>query len=262
MIGAELRSSTMPGSDARRYRIPAGCIVVVIAVFCILGCGSDKKTEKSVVKKPLDGELAGEYRTPTEREYARIAYQFAKSIASGDYSTAYGLGSGHLQSRMKEQELERLEALSRREFGMPVRIYADPVVNQNSSDLAGPQSSTSGKDAVEANLGNMKAMRAVGEIPGSVRPEIRRASVRVEIERDPLTIPDFQQRTGFTPEQLTENDRVVSYLTVVIVEEFRTFGIAYYFHRWPDIWDEQLAPETRSADESQFEGSRRDSARR
>lgn len=99
----------------------------------------------------------------------------------------------------------------------------------------------------------MQAIRAVGEIPPSVPVPVRRASVRLEIERDPETIPDFQERTGFRPEEMTDQDRVVSYLTVVIIEESRTFGVAYYFHRWPDIWDEELATDPRPAEKSASE---------
>lgn len=236
----------------------ASCFpLAALVAVCFCGCGNEKSSA-SAVKKPLEEELTGEYKTATEREYARIAYQFAKSLQSGDSSTAYRLCSSHLQLRMKEAELDRSEAASKREFGIPVRIYTDPVVNTEPEDLAGPRSAAGGKDGIKSNLQNMKAMRAVGEIPASVPVEIRRASVRVEIERDPQTVPDFQERTGLKPDELTPEDRVVSYLTAVVVEENRVLGVAYYYHRWPDIWDEELTPGTRSAEETRM--NRADSA--
>ncbi len=237
-------------------------LLCVLSISAMTGCDSAEK-KPSVVKRPLDEELTGEYRDPTEREYARMAYEFAKSLQSGDYSTAYNIGSSHLQSRMRVEDLERLESQSKREFGIPVRIFTDPVVNMDSNQLAGPRMSNSGQEGDESKLRNMKSMRAVGEIPGSVPVGIRRASVRLEIERDPQTIPDFQERTGFRPDEMTEQDRIVSYLTVVIIEESRTLGFAYYFHRWPDIWDEQLDPATQSAEQSTPEkGEAAESVRR
>lgn len=237
-------------------------LLCALSIAAMAGCDAAEK-KPSVVKRPLDEELTGEYGNPTEREYARMAYEFAKSLQSGDYSTAYNIGSSHLQSRMRVEELERLESQSKREFGIPIRIFTDPVVNMDSSLLAGPRMSDSGHEGDESQLRNMKSMRAVGEIPTSIPVGIRRASVRLEIERDPQSIPDFQERTGLRPDEMTEQDRVVSYLTVVIIEESRTFGVAYYFHRWPDIWDEELSPENQSADRSLSEdGETAESVRR
>lgn len=226
-----------------------GWQLVAVAAICIAGC-DDAKQKKSSAAAPAEVELTGDYQSSTEREYARLAYNFAKALQSGDYDAAYKFGSSHLQSRIKVVELERTETQSKKEFGIPLRIYSDPGVNTNAEDLMGPQSVPGSKENVTANLRNMKAMRAVGETPGSVPVAIRRASVRVEIERDPYTIPDFQLRTGITPDDLTDQDRVVSYLTCVIIEENRVPGIAYFYHRWPDIWDEQLTPGTTSAEET------------
>jgi hypothetical protein len=224
-----------------------GWRLVAAAVISIAGC-NDAKPKKATAPAPAEVELTGDYQSSTEREYARLAYNFAKALQSGDYDAAYKLGSSHLQSRIKVADLERTETQSKKEFGLPLRLYSDPVVN-TTGDLKGPGHVPGSKENVTASLKNMKAMRAVGEIPESVPVGIRRASVRVEIERDPYTIPDFQSRTGITPDDLTDQDRVVSYLTAVIIEENRVLGVAYFYHRWPDIWDEQLTPGTMSAED-------------
>jgi hypothetical protein len=233
-------------------------VFAIVASIGLCGCNNSEQPKPAAARRPLDEELKGKYSTPQEREYALLAYQFAKALQSGDYETAYKLGSSHLQSRMTVEELERQETQSKREFGIPLLIYSDPIVDQDAEDLAGPVRAAPGPDAVQSNIRSMKAMRAVGEIPATVPVSIRKASVRVEIERDPATIPEFATRTGIDPQELTEEDRVVSYLTIVIIEESRTLGVAYYFHRLPDIWDEELTPGMRSAEEEPVhDGTRR-----
>jgi hypothetical protein len=210
---------------------------LVLAVCCCVSCGS----RGSNANKPGDSEddalVGGEYETPQEREYAKLALRFARVLANDDFAEACALGSSHFRTDMNVDALEAAEMKSRDSFGKPTRVFNGPAVNVDPADLAGPKKRVPGESTLDASLRRMSASRAVGEIPDSVPLEIRKASVEVEIERDPRTIPDFEEKTGMKPEEVTPEDRIVSYLTVVIVEEQGTLGVAHYFHRWPDVWD-------------------------
>lgn len=176
-------------------------------------------------------------KTPQEREYTRFAFEFAQALVTDDFQKAYRSASSHLQTDQTLEQFEAAEKKSREMFGVPLRIFAGSV-NTNPLDLAGPMKQAAGETMLAASQRQVSAIRAVGEIPDDVPINIRKASVTLEIERDPSTIPEFEAQTGINPERLTENDRIISYLTMVIVEE-GTLGVAYYFYRWPDIWDQE-----------------------
>ncbi len=77
----------------------------------------------------------------------------------------------------------------------------------------------------------------MGDLPDTVPVEIRKASIQMEVQRDPKTIPDLEKKSGMKIEELTPDDQPVSYLTVVLVKDNDRLAVAHYFHRWRNILD-------------------------
>ena len=212
---------------------------LVVLAFCsvCLSCGSNGPQPAAIAESPEEEKFLREYKTPQEREYAKLAMRFAQALVKDDFSAARAAGSRHLKSDLTIEQLETAEKKSREIFGAPLRIFPGRSVNTSPIELAGPNQKWIGENPLDASLRKMSASRAVGEMPDSIPRDIRKASVELEIERDPSSIPDFQEQTGLNPDDVTAEDRVISYLTVVLVEENETLGVAHFFYRWPDNWD-------------------------
>jgi len=213
-------------------------LMAALAACCAASCApSSDPSAKDPDQSAFTENADDGYASDQEREYARIGARFAALLMTGDYAAAHAMCSSHLRAQLTVEQMEVDEKSSQAEYGKPLRGVPWPAVNTDPDDLAGPKRISNADSPLDASLQRMSASRAVGELPDSVPLEIRRASVEIQIERDPRTIPNFEEQTGLKPEVITDEDQVVSFLVAVIVEEDSGLKVAHYFHRWPDLWD-------------------------
>lgn len=184
-----------------------------------------------------DDEEGDKASSPAERDYSRLAKAFGQALVKGDYKTAHSLGSKDFQTRTSVDQLAEAEDKSFKEFGKPVKIADAEKPNTDANDLAGPNHTVAGESPVDAGIRKLSARRAVGDLPDTVPVESRKASIQMEVQRDPRTIPDFEKKSGMKIEELTPDDAPASYMTVVLVKDNDRLAVAHYFHRWRNILD-------------------------
>lgn len=170
-----------------------------------------------------------QFESADDRRYALFADDFAKALAAKNYEATWKLGSSHLRERMSPQDLAAAEEKELAKYGQPTKALPATSVTSDREELRNPADVT---DAID----RIGVARSVGDIPASVPVELRRASVQIDILRDPKTIPGFQAEPQ-DKESADEDEAPRSYLTVVLVEENGQLGVAHYWHRWPDMLD-------------------------
>ena len=210
--------------NAQRWIAVASLLVALIG-GCNQAATSDEEDE--------DGATAAaderEFESADERRYALFADQFAAAVAQKDYPAAWKLGSSHLRSRTTAEQFAQTEQESLAKFGQPVKALPAGAVYSKREELLNPAD-------VPDPVDRLIVVRAVGETPATVPVDLRRASVQVDILRDPKTVPGYTaDDDAKTPPDEDEAPR--SYLTVVLVEENGELGVAHYWHRWPDVLD-------------------------
>lgn len=170
-----------------------------------------------------------QFENNDDRRFGLFADKFAAALVAKNYEAAWKLGSSHLRQRITAQQLASAEQESFQKFGQPTKALTAGSVTSDRDELRNPADVT---DAID----RVSVARSVGDIPASVPVELRRASVQIDVLRDPKTIPDYKAEPADT-DSSDDDEAPRSYLTVVLVEEKGKLGVAHFWHRWPDILD-------------------------
>lgn len=230
---------------AKQQRFTAAARLLMACLVGLLGlAGCDDLMQPVGSSKSSSGSASSSddesaHWTAAEKAYAKVAAEFAGAMAKGDHAAAHALGASYFKSAFPDAAaLAKAEVATFEKFGKPTGTFHVASVNTDQEDLLGPDHEVPGEEPLDANIRKLGAHRAVGDIPASVPKVVRRASVVVEVVRDPRTIPDFDKKSrGEKAEDLKPEEYPRSYLTIVIVEEDGQPRIGYHFHRWPDILD-------------------------
>lgn len=237
---------------------------IVLTAFAVmllaLGCGKsgddDSGARKSSKGKSADDFLDAD-ATAEERRFLLAGKPFVVAIANRKYDEAYLLLSSHARARMSlnqfaphedERQFEtreknpevnvtpaefaRLLKLAEAKYGAPHKP-ASLHVESTDPDVLNRR----GKD----NLSALDSMLAIGAMPDSIPANIRRASLRGQIEtklsREALEKIAKEEET--TVEELLKNPDFSTYFTIkiVLVEEGGELKVGYFEFLPPSMLD-------------------------
>jgi hypothetical protein len=192
----------------RRPGIPAALLLAVLAS----ACSSDKKTSATAG----DG-------TADEAGAVAAARPFMEALVAQDHAKAYALTSSHLRARLTQEAFTQKNREAYTSLGTPLRLdnlgaEVDPAV------LGGPDNAT-GDDELEKQANRLLAQVALGDIPDSVPPAVRRASVSGNV-------------VFGNAEDGEEGEDPFYVLTVVLVDDAGQLRVGHHFFRAASMLDD------------------------
>jgi len=262
---AELQSATRAQkSDRRRLLIslsgPGRIMMLALAIvlsMLLTSCGKKGPAgEKKTVQKSEDDFLDKDAK-PDERKYLLAAKPFFVAIANRKYADAYALLSRYAKARMsfnqfspaeddatyQQYEQSPYDNVTAEQFaylmqyveaarGAPrapkmLHVFStDPdVLNRRSKE----------------QFGAMDSMFAIGAMPEWIPADIRKASLRgqIQTELSPQELQNVAQREGISVEDLKKSDDFDPYFNVklILVEEGGQLSVGYFEFLPPSIWD-------------------------
>jgi hypothetical protein len=235
-------------------------IMLALAILLpMLLASCDKKGqagEKKTVQKSEDDFLDKDAK-PDERKYLLAAKPFFIAIANRKYADAYALLSRYAKARMsfnqfspaeddatyQQYEQSPYDNVTAEQFaylmqyveaarGAPrapkmLHVFStDPdVLNRRSKE----------------QFGAMDSMFAIGAMPEWIPADIRKASLRGQIQTE-LSAQELQnvaQRDGISVEELKKSEDFDPYFNVklILVEEDGQLSVGYFEFLPPSIWD-------------------------
>jgi hypothetical protein len=229
----------------------------ILLPLLLTGCGKKgQESEKKTVQKSEDDFLDPTAK-PDERKYLLAAKPFVVAIANRKYGDAYAQLSRYSKARMsfnqftpaaddatyQQYEASPYDNVTAEQFaylmqyveaarGAPrapkmLHVFStDPdVLNRRSKE----------------QFGAMDSMFAIGAMPEWIPAEIRRASLRgqIQTELSPQELQNVAQREGISVEDLKKSEDFETYLNlkVVLVEEGGQLSVGYFEFLPPSIWD-------------------------
>lgn len=228
-------------------------IAWLLIALAVAGCGRNSEA-------PASGESPAaetDKLSPQERHYVDAARPFAEAIAARNYADAYRLLSPRATARMSLNQFvpgeddavfqrnedtpmanvsaEQFAGLMRRVeelHGAPRRLSHIDVFSTDADVLA-----RKSKD----QLGALDSMFAIGAMPDTIPAEIRRASLRgqIETELSPEQLAQAAKEMGVTAEELTKEADYRPYFNVkiVLVEEAGQLRVGYFEFLPPSMMD-------------------------
>jgi len=191
---------------------------------------------------------------------ANISWQakpFFMAVANRKYAEAYALLSSHARARMSLDQFKPAEQDSNSQEN---ESYAfDNVTAEQFAYLMQYVEAAHGAPRAPKMLhvfstdpdvlnrrskeqfGAMDSMFAIGAMPDWIPADIRRASLRgqIQTELSPQELQNVAQREGMSVEELKKNEDFDPYfnLKVVLVDEGGQLKIGYFEFLPPSIWD-------------------------
>ena len=239
---------------------PWGVSIIAAALLLplfLISCGKNAQTaEKKTVQKNEDDFLDKDAK-PDERKYLLAAKPFFIAVANRKYADAYALLSRYAKARMsfnqftpaeddatyQQYEQNPYDNVTAEQFvylmqyveaarGAPrapkmLHVFStDPdVLNRRSKEQFGAMDSTF----------------AIGAIPEWIPADIRKASLRgqIQTELSPQELQNAAQREGISIEDLKKSEDFDPYFNVklVLVEEGGQLSVGYFEFLPPSIWD-------------------------
>lgn len=220
-----------------------------ILVLASTGCGGlfpgDGEDATVVAKGDEDYAETDKSTTPEEREYIEAGRPFLEAIANEQFGVAYGMLSSHAKARMSlnqfiapddeaeaaRNEKEPLADVSAEDFLQLMRgvvsKYGSPTkpislyVQETDPEIL------SGK--VKNREDQIDVVFAIGAMPQSVPADIRRASLRGQIQTK-LTPEDIAKEYDMTAAEVEADGEFTPYFTVkyVLVEEQDELKVGYF----------------------------------
>jgi hypothetical protein len=258
-----LQSALLGQKSDRRLLILSGLWRVTMLATAILmqvlitGCGkSGHDGEKKIVQKSEDDFIDKDAK-PDERKYLLAAKPFFVAVANRKYADAYAVLSRYAIARMS---LEQFKPSASEADAQQNQTYVfDNVTAEQFAYLMQYVEAAHGAprapkmlhvfstDADVLNrhskeqFGAMDSMFAIGAMPEWIPAEIRRASLRgqIQTELSPQELQNVAQREGISVEDLKKSEDFDPYfnLKVVLVEEAGQLKIGYFEFLPPSIWD-------------------------
>lgn len=195
---------------------------------------SKSRADADEAAESVDGD-GGEttYESKEEERYCKFADRFARLLVDEKYEDAYTLCCADLRKLVTGEQFAEARRKDRAKFGTPRRCPPSGAAETDRNILRGPEDVKAEGDQLSQGIDKISAARAVGDMPRSIPFDIRRASVQIDLEIDPRTVPKEQTRGA----ELDADAEVYSFLHVVVVEEQGELKVGYVWQRWPDILD-------------------------
>ncbi len=229
----------------------------ILLPLLVTSCGKkDQGGEKKTAQKSEDDFLDKDAR-PDERKYLLAAKPFFLAVASRRYAEAYALLSSHARARMP---LEQFTPAQRDPNSEQSQSYTfDNVTAEQFAYLMQYVEAAHGTPRAPKMLhvfstdpdvlnqrskeqfGAMDSMFAVGAMPDWIPADIRRASLRgqIQTELSPQEVENVAQKEGISAEDLKKSEDFDPYfnLKIVLVDEGGQLKIGYFEFLPPSMMD-------------------------
>jgi hypothetical protein len=251
---SKTRSNTNAVSGAWRLATFAAAILLPVL---LTACGKKSQNGETQSTQKSEDDFLDKDAKPDERKYLLAAKPFFVAIANRKYADAYALLSRYARARMsfnqftpaeeeatyQQYELSPYDNVTAEQFaylmqyveaarGTPraprmLAVFStDPdVLNRRSKE----------------QFGAMDSMFAIGAMPEWIPADIRRASLRgqIQTELSPQELQNVAQREGMSVEDLKKSGDFDPYLNlkIVLVEDGGQLSIGYFEFLPPSIMD-------------------------
>src|SRR6478735_8676354 len=250
---SKTRNKTNTASGAWRLAIVSAAILLTVL---LTGCGKGQEGEKKTAQKSEEDFLDKDAK-PDERKYLLAAKPFFIAVSSRKYADAYALLSSHAKARMS---LEQFRPAQQDSESQQNQTYAfDNVTAEQFAYLMQYVEAAHGAPRAPKMLhvfstdpdvlnrrskeqfGAMDSMFAIGAMPEWIPADIRKASLRGQIQTE-LSAQELQnvaQRDGISVEELKKSEDFDPYFNVklILVEEGGQLSVGYFEFLPPSIWD-------------------------
>jgi hypothetical protein len=190
----------------RRARVPA---VLLLAVL-FAACSSDRKSSDA-------GDTTAE-----EARYVAAARPFMDALVAQDHAKAYGLTSSHLRALLTQEAFAQKNRAAYASLGTPLRL--DNLGAEVDPAVLGGAANATGDDELEKQANQLLAHVALGDIPDSVPPSVRKASVSAHV-----VFGKAEDEDGTDP---------FFVLTAVLVDDGGQLRVGHYFFREATMLDD------------------------
>ena len=232
-------------------------IAAILLPVLLTSCGKKGPGgEKNTAQKSEDDFLDKDAK-PDERKYLLATKPFFIAIANRKYADAYALFSSHARAQMSFNQFTPAEdkATFQQYESQP---YSNVTAEQfaylmqyveaaRGAPRAPKMLSVFSTDPDVLNrrskeqFGAMDSMFAIGAMPDWIPADIRRASLRgqIQTELSPQELQKVAQQQGISVEELKKDENLDPYLNlkVVLVEENGQFKVGYFEFLPPSIMD-------------------------
>ena len=229
----------------------------ILLPVLITGCGKKGYGgEEKTVQKSEDDFIDKDAK-PDERKYLLAAKPFFVAVANRKYADAYAVLSRYAMAQMSLEQFKPSESdadaqqnqayvfdnVTAKQFAYLMQYVeaahgaprAPKVLHVFSTDADVLNQRS------KEQFGAMDSMFAIGAMPEWIPAEIRRASLRgqIQTELSPQELQNVAQREGISVEDLKKNGGLEPYFNVkvVLVEEGGQLKIGYFEFLPPSIWD-------------------------
>ena len=232
-------------------------IAAILLPVLLTSCGKKSQDGEEKTAQQSEDDFLDKDAKPDERQYLLAAKPFVAAVANQQYAEAYALLSSHAKARMSLNQFA--PAADRADFQ---RNESNPLTNvaaEQFAELMKMVEAAHGTprapkmlhvfstDADVLNrrskeqFGAVDSMFAIGAMPDSIPPDIRRASLRGQIhtELSPEELEKVATAQGISVEELKKDENFDPYfnLKVVLVEEDGELKVGYFEFLPPSMMD-------------------------
>jgi len=241
-------------------KIEALSVSVVAAILLptmLTSCGKKTQGGKEKTAQKSEDDFLDKDAKPDERKYLLAAKPFFIAVANRKYADAYALLSSHARARMSFNQFTPAE-----EQATFQQYESNPYANVTAEQFAylmqyveaargAPRApkmlSVFSTDLDVLNrrsreqFGAMDSMFAIGAMPDWIPADIRRASLRgqIQTELSPQELEKVAQTQGISVEEMKKSEDFDPYfnLKVVLVEEDGQLRVGYFEFLSPSMMD-------------------------
>jgi hypothetical protein len=249
-----------PGRHMKRKQAPRVSVAILTAILLpvlLAGCGKETQDGEDQTAQTSEDDFRDKDANPDERPYLVAAKPFFVAVANQQYAEAYALLSSHARARMSLNQFAPAE--ERADFE---RNESNPLINVTAEQFAelmryvetahgAPRAPkmlhvfSTDPDVLnrrsKEQFGAMDSMFAIGAMPDSIPADIRRASLRGQIQTDlsPDELAKVANEHGISVEELQKDEGFDPYfnLKIVLVEEDGQFKVGYFEFLPPSMMD-------------------------
>jgi predicted small lipoprotein YifL len=232
-------------------------IAAILLPVLLVGCGKKGPGgEKNTAQKREDDFLDKDAK-PDERKYLLAAKPFFIAIANRKYADAYALLSSHARAQMSfnqftpAEDKATFQQYESQPYGNVTAEQFAYLMQYVEAARGAPRApkmlSVFSTDPDVLNrrskeqFGAMDSMFAIGAMPDWIPADIRRASLRgqIQTELSPQELQKVAQQQGISVEELKKDENFDPYfnLKVVLVEENGQLRVGYFEFLPPSMMD-------------------------
>src|SRR6058998_3421701 len=239
----------------------AGRVTILIAAILLplflTSCGKQGQEGENKTAQKSEDDFLDKNAKPEEHKYLLVAKPFFIAVANQNYAEAYALLSSHARARMslnqftpaqQDADFQRNESYPMTNVTAEQFAYLMQYVEAAHGAPRAPKMLnvfSTDPDVLNRRsreqFGAMDSMFAIGAMPDWIPADIRRASLRgqIDTELSPQELERVAQTQGISVEQLKKEEDFDPYfnLKVVLVEEGGQLKIGYFEFLPPSIMD-------------------------